>query len=56
MTRQELEAELKILDAERNAQYWTFTRCARGKPVDPKLTRRIYDILKLLEGIPHDQI
>lgn len=36
----QLETELKDVRAQRQAQYWAFTRQARAKPVDPALCRR----------------
>lgn len=36
----QLEAELKEVRSQRQAQYWAFTRQARAKPVDPALCRR----------------
>ena len=36
----QLETELKDVRAQRQAQYWAFTRQARVKPVDPALCRR----------------
>lgn len=38
-THEILAARIHALTDEINAQYWVFSRCARGKPVDPKLTR-----------------
>jgi hypothetical protein len=40
-TLEELEEALVRAREEQNAAYWTFTRCARGKPVSPDITRRI---------------
>lgn len=40
MTLDELEAELRRVTEAKNAQYWTFTRTARGSPPDPALCRR----------------
>lgn len=34
-------SKLARLEAEQDAQYWNFTRTARGKPVDPNITREI---------------
>ena len=39
-TLEELEAELRTVHAERDRQYWCFTRQARARPVDPGLCRR----------------
>lgn len=36
----QLEAELKDVRAQRQAQYWAFTRQARAKPVDAALDGR----------------
>ena len=36
----QLEAELRDVRAQRQAQYWAFTRQSRAKPVDPALCRR----------------
>lgn len=44
MTLAELEAELKQVEDERNRQYWAFTRTARGKPVEARITRRSYEL------------
>ena len=42
-------AELQRAEAERNAAYWTFTRCAKGKPVPRELTRKVYELRAKLE-------
>lgn len=36
-----LQAELRAARDEQDRQFWLFTRCARGKPVDPAVTRRV---------------
>lgn len=36
--------QLAVLEEERNRQYWIFTRQEKGQPVDPKLTRQIYEL------------
>lgn len=33
------------LKSEQDRQFWLFTRTARGKPVDPKITRALYACL-----------
>ena len=40
-TVSQVEADLRIARDEENRQYWLFTRTARGRPVDPAITRRI---------------
>lgn len=41
---EQMEADLATLKAEENKQYWTFTRTARGWPVDPAICRQISDL------------
>ena len=36
-TIEEIQKDLDTVRDEIDAQYWTFTRCARGKPPDPAL-------------------
>lgn len=36
----EIRAEKDAVHEEINRQFWLFTRTAKGKPVDPELTRR----------------
>jgi hypothetical protein len=36
-----LKSRLRTVEAERERQYWAFTRTARGKPVDPCLTTEV---------------
>ncbi len=43
-----LEQELKELRAKADAQFWSFSRCAKASPVDPAITRRIAEIEDLL--------
>lgn len=42
-----LQAEHRKVKDEQDRQFWLFTRCARGKPVDPAITRRLVE----LEGL-----
>ena len=48
---QELKQELEDVQAERNSQYWNFTRTARGKPVDPALTRKMVALEDQIKAI-----
>lgn len=55
--RSELLAELRRCNDAIDAAYWTFTRCARGKPpilVVPEAYRRRAEILKELRTIVVD--
>jgi hypothetical protein len=51
-TESEIRAELEAAKAEENRQYWAFTRTARGKPVDPAVTRRICALEDELRMLP----
>jgi hypothetical protein len=44
LSLEEAERERSNLEAERQRQYWMFTRQARGQPVDPALTRRLAQV------------
>jgi hypothetical protein len=44
------EAELKKLEAERQAQYWNFTRRANAKPVEASLMRRICELEEIIHS------
>lgn len=48
MRRKQLRARLEELERIQNAQYWAFTRQARGQPVQPAVTREIYAIKRQL--------
>lgn len=39
-----LQAEHRKVKGEQDRQFWLFTRCARGKPVDPAVTRRLVEL------------
>lgn len=39
-----IESDLRAARAEQDRQYWLFTRTARGKPVDPAVTRRVCEL------------
>lgn len=48
-TIDEIDAELRVVNDELNALYWTYTRTARGKPpcvVRPDLYRRRADLMR----------
>ena len=57
----QLEAELRDVRAQRQAQYWAFTRQSRAKPVDPALCRREIELeadlkaARLAGALTHDQ-
>ena len=51
MSLQELKQELEKVTAERNRQYWDFTRTARGKPVDPAITRKMVELENQINAI-----
>jgi hypothetical protein len=54
MTEAELREELRQVEAKINNAYWTFTRCARGKPpclVVPEAYRRRTEIKKALREL-----
>lgn len=58
-TEQEIRADLDAAKVEENRQYWAFTRTARGKPVDPAVTRRIValeDELRALDRSPEPEV
>ncbi len=51
-TRSELLRELQECEDKINNAYWTFTRCARGKPpvlVVPEAYKRRSEIMELLK-------
>lgn len=51
MSLQDLKQELEAVQTERNRQYWNFTRTARGKPVDPAVTRRMVELENQINAI-----
>ena len=51
----DLAAELREVEAQIDAAYWTFTRCRRGKPpilVVPAAYARRNELRRLLAGDP----
>lgn len=53
MTKQEIRDELAKVQDEINKAYWTFTRCANGKPpcmVVPDAYKRRTELRKALYG------
>ena len=54
MTAQEIRDELRIVNDKINKAYWTFTRCARGKPpclVVPEAYARRTELNKAMRAI-----
>lgn len=47
----ELEKQLAALEAERNRQYWLFTRTARGKPVTREIHQKIHAVRERLAAL-----
>lgn len=46
-----LRKKADTLKSEQDRQYWRFTRTARGKPVDPKITRALYSCLDKIKEL-----
>lgn len=55
MTRAEVVAELALVRERINGEYWTFTRTARGRPVDRALFQREAELERRLHQLPDNK-